>query len=116
MKFIRETEQARDVIGMFMRDQDGGEFFRRLADAGEAFADLQRRKTRIHENAGFVGFQISTITVGTAAENGELNGHTKTLTVQWNAGKYFWRFQTFGRSFLSGKLRFNPIFIFRSLT
>jgi hypothetical protein len=99
---------------MFVRHQDGGEFFRRFADAGEALADLQRRKARIHENAGFIGFQIGAIAVGTTAENGELNGHTRTLATRWNAGKFFWRANR-AATFSTAYKNFNLCFMFRSL-
>ena len=61
---------------MFVRDQDGGEIFRHPADGGEALADLARAEPGVHEDAGFIGFEVGAIAAGTAAENGEFDfGH-----------------------------------------
>ena len=74
---------------MFVGDQDGGEVFRHAAEAGEALANLQRGKPGIHEDAGRRRFQIGTVAAGAAAENGELDGHKRTLAAGNLAGNSF---------------------------
>lgn len=72
VKFVGDTEQTADMVGMFVGDKDGGKIFRGTANGGEALADLARREAGIHENTGAIGFDIGAIAGGTAAENGEL--------------------------------------------
>ena len=74
---------------MFVRDQDGGEIFRHTADGGEPLADLARAEPGVHEDAGFSGFDIGAIATGTAAENGEFDGHAWTLVARKQRGKLF---------------------------
>jgi len=74
---------------MFVRDQDGGEIFRHATDGGEPLADLARAEPGIHEDAGFIGFEVGAIATGTAAENGEFDGHDKTLMTGRGAGQIF---------------------------
>ncbi len=73
IKFIGDAEQAADVVGMFVGDEDGREIFRRAADGREALADLARREAGIHEDTGFGGLDIGAIAGGTAAEHGEFD-------------------------------------------
>ena len=87
VKFIRKTENARDVVGVFVRDEDCGKFFRRLANRGEAFADLQRRKPRVHQDARLAAFDVGAVAGRTAAEDGELNGHEIKLRRKAERGK-----------------------------
>ena len=103
MKFICEAENARDVIGMFVRDENGRKRFRRLADRGEALADLQWREARVHEDAGFAGLHIGTIASGTAAEDGELDGHKRKLKRKRETGKL----KTLGKMFFYGDCQIN---------
>ena len=62
VKFIGDAEQAADVVGMFVGDEDGGEIFGCAADGREALADLARRETGVHKDAGFVGLDVGAIT------------------------------------------------------
>jgi hypothetical protein len=101
VKFIREAEQAGDVIRVFVGDQNGGEIFRRAADSGEALADLQRGKSGVHEDAGFGGLDVGAIAGGAAAEDGEFDGHKKTLPAGKMAGKFFPAVNHFNRAYLT---------------
>ena len=67
------------------------------ADAGEALADLARRKAGVHEDAGFGGFEVGAIAGRTAAENGELDGHGGKLKRKAESGKRKTRGQFFSR-------------------
>jgi hypothetical protein len=89
--FVGEAEQAGDVVGMFVGEQDGGKTLGRAADAFEALADLARGEAGVHEDAGFAGFDVGTIAGRTAAENGEFYGHKKKLVGPGRRGKFFWR-------------------------
>ena len=59
--------------------------------AGKALADLARAEPGVHEDAGFVGFDVGAIAAGTAAEDGEFDGHDKTLMTGREPGKFFRR-------------------------
>ena len=72
-----------------MCDQDGGEIFRHPADGGKALADLARAEPGVHEDTGFIGFDVGAIAAGTAAENGEFDGHAWTLVARKQRGKLF---------------------------
>lgn len=61
VQLLRDSGQAVSVVVVFVRDENGGEIFRRATDSGEALADLTRAKPGVHEHAGFVGFKIGTI-------------------------------------------------------
>jgi hypothetical protein len=65
---------------MFVGDENGGEIFRRLADGGEALADLQRREPGVHEDAGFGGLDVGAVARRAAAEDGKMDGHAPILT------------------------------------
>jgi len=87
VKFVREAEQAADVVAVFVREQNGGEIFRCAADRREPRADLARRKSRVHEDAHLGGFQVGAIAAGTAAEDGEFDGHELKLKRKTPSGK-----------------------------
>ncbi len=70
-----------------MRDKNGGKFFGCLADGGEALADLQRRKSRVHKDARFAGLDVGAVAGRTAAEDGELDGHKQKLKRKAEGGK-----------------------------
>ena len=76
------------MVGVFVSQQDGREIFRRAANAGKALADLARGKPGIHENARFAGFQVGAVAGGTAAKNGESNGHEIKLVAVRRTGKF----------------------------
>ena len=74
-QFPRQREQSANVIGMLVRDENAGKIFRRAANGREALSDLTGAESRVHEDAGFVGFHIGAIAGRTAAKNGEANSH-----------------------------------------
>ena len=77
------------MVGMLMRDENGGKVFRRAANGGKPLADLARRKTGVNQHAGTFGFYVGAITGRTAAENSESNGHKCTLAALNCAGNFF---------------------------
>ena len=58
---LRDSGQAVNVVVVFVRDENGGEIFRRATDSGEALADLTRAEPGVHEHAGFSGFEIGAV-------------------------------------------------------
>ena len=74
-QFFRQREQAANVVAVLVGDEDAGEIFGGASDGGEAVADLTCAESRVHEDAGFVGFDVGAVAGGTAAENGEANSH-----------------------------------------
>ena len=74
-QFPGERQQAGNVVGMLMGNQDAGKIFWGAANGREALADLTRAESRVHEDAGFVGFHVSAIATGSAAKNSEANSH-----------------------------------------
>ena len=89
VQFGGDAGETLNVVAVLMRDQDGREIFRHPADFLEAFADLARAEPGVHEHAGLAGFDVGAIAAGTAAENGEFNGHEWTLTAGRLTGKFF---------------------------
>ena len=87
VKFIGEAKNTGDVVGVFVGDEDGGKIFRRLADGGEAFADLQRGEAGVHEDAGFGGLDVGAVARRAAAENGEGDSHAEKLKRKADGGK-----------------------------
>lgn len=78
-QFISERGQARDVVAVFVRDQDGCEIFRCAPDAGEPLANLAPAKPGIHQHARLVRLDVGAIAGRTAAQNGKVNWHYPTL-------------------------------------
>ena len=74
---------------MLVSDQDACEVFRRPADRGEPFANLSCAESGIDENPGFFGLHIGAIAGGTAAKDGEIDGHNITLGRVAKRGKLF---------------------------
>ena len=77
------------MVAVFVRDQDAGEIFRHATNVLKTLADLARAEPGIHEDAGFIGFDVGAIAAGSAAENGEFDGHAWTLVAWKQRGKLF---------------------------
>ena len=69
VQFCAEAGEALDVVGVFVRDQDAGQTFRRAADGGKPLANLPAAESGIDEDSRLCGFQIGAVTAGTAAED-----------------------------------------------
>src|SRR5258708_24516450 len=89
VQFRCDANEAGDVVAVFMGDQDGGEIFGCAAQGGEALADLARGKPGVHEDAGLGGLKVGAVAAGTAAEDGEIDGHRRTLVARTESGKFF---------------------------
>ena len=87
------------MVGVFVRDQNGGEIFRRATDAGKALAYLAGRKTGVHEDAGFGRLDVGAIAGRAAAEDGEFDGHALDGSVMGANGQFF----------SSGTLKWNAV-------
>ena len=77
VQFRGDAFESADVVAVFVRDEDGGQVFRRAADGGKALTDLTRRKASIHEHAAIFRFHVGTIAGGTAAQNSKFDGHSR---------------------------------------
>lgn len=77
------------MVSVFVREQNGGEIFRRAANTGKAQADLARRKAGVHEDARLGGLDVGAIAGGTAAEDGKFDGHDRKLVLRRRLGKFF---------------------------
>ena len=80
------------MIGMFVREENAAESFGRAANLGEPFPNLAGAETGINQQARVATFEVSTITIRTAAQDRELNCHAiearKSLSApQWFSGK-----------------------------
>jgi hypothetical protein len=72
-----QAEQTLNVIGMFVRDQNARQTFGAASNLQQTLADLAPAQPGINEEAGFGGFEVSTIATGTAAENGQRDRHAQ---------------------------------------
>jgi hypothetical protein len=75
IQFRGETDKPGDVVGMFVRDENAVQTFRRAGNRGESVANLASAEPGVDEQTDFAGFEIGAISVGTTAENRELNRH-----------------------------------------
>ena len=89
LKFVGDAQQPGNVVAVFVRDQNGGEIFRRATDAREALADLARGKSGVHEDARLGGLDIGAIAGRAAGENGEFDRHGWKLMSRRRAGNFF---------------------------
>ena len=67
IQFFCEQRQALDMIGMFVRDKNPGQIFRRAPNGGEAFTNLSSAETSVDQDAALSGFDVSAITRGATA-------------------------------------------------
>ena len=65
--------------------------FRRAADRRQALPDLARSKPGVNQHAGGFGFDVGAIAGRTAAQNGESDGHKRTVTALAKARNSFSR-------------------------
>ena len=63
------------MVAVFVRDENSGEIFRCASDAGEARSDLACGKSCVNQDAAIFSFDVGAITAGTAAKDGEFDGH-----------------------------------------
>ena len=89
VQLLRDAGQAINVVAVLVGDENGGEIFRRAPEAGEALADLARAEPGVHEHASLGSLNVGAIAPGTTAENGEFDGHRRTLIARKFCGKYF---------------------------
>lgn len=77
VQFRAQPGESLDMIAVFMGEQNAVEAFRGTSDGGEALSNLAAAESGVNEEAGVVGFQVGAIPTGTAAEDGELDGHAR---------------------------------------
>jgi hypothetical protein len=79
-QFCAQGGQALDMVRVFVRDEDAGQVFWRPADRRQTLPNLAQAEPGIDQDAGFVGFHISAIPVGTAAKNCQANRHSRNAS------------------------------------
>ena len=72
-QFVAERAETVGVIGMFVREQNTAETFRRATNLREPFADLFGTESGIDQETGVAGLEVGAIAVGTTAKDRELN-------------------------------------------
>jgi hypothetical protein len=89
LKFVGDAEQSGDVVSVFVTDENRAQIFRCAVDAGKALADLARAEPGAHKYPGISSFEIGAIAGRTASENGEADGHKRTLVWADNRANFF---------------------------
>jgi len=64
-----QTHQALNVIGVLVREQNPVQSFRRPANERQSLSNLAATQTGIDEQPGLIGFEIGTVSAGTAPQN-----------------------------------------------
>jgi hypothetical protein len=77
------------VVAVFVGDENGRQVFQYASNAGEAQANLARTEPGIHQHARLAGFQVGAIAGGTAAENGQVYSHSRTVEMELKCGNHF---------------------------
>lgn len=80
LQFPGQSEEAGDMVAVFVGDKNGRKIFGRPTNRGQPLADLARGKARVNQDAGVIGLKVGAIACGTAAQNGEFDGHERILT------------------------------------
>lgn len=75
LHFGGKPDQPLDMIRVLMSDENSLQAFGRPSDAGQALANLASAEAGVDEQPCLAGLEIGAISAGTAAKNGELNGH-----------------------------------------
>ena len=80
VQLFRNPNQPGDMIAVLVGDENGRQVFRCASDACEAKSNLAWTEPGIHQDARLVGFDVRSVTGGTATENREFDSHAETLT------------------------------------
>jgi hypothetical protein len=89
MQIGGQGAKGRDVVGMFVSDEDAVDVFRDAGNGGETLADLASAKAGVNQKACFRRFQIRAVASRTAAQNRQLHRHALTLEGLAMAGNPF---------------------------
>jgi len=71
----RQAADPGGVVAVFVREKNGVDAVKRLADPGQQLPEAAGRKTGIDEDAGLGRLQQGTIAVAAAAEDAEPHAH-----------------------------------------
>ena len=108
LQFPGQPEEAGDMVAVFVRDKNGRKIFRRPPNGREPLADLAGGKSRVNQDAGVFGFKVGAIAGGTAAQNGEFDGHERILTDRVATTIFFTRIDRF-KLHSSFQLDYHPL-------
>lgn len=84
-----QADQPLCVVLVLVRDDNGIEAFRGPPDARQALADLTATETGVNEHARARDLEIRAIAARTAAKNGQLHRHPRTVRSRGVAGNQF---------------------------
>ena len=72
---VAQGTEAVGMVGMLVGEENSGEAFRRPANLREPLANLLGAEPGVDQEPRIAGFEIRAITIRTAAQDRELNGH-----------------------------------------
>src|SRR5439155_18229459 len=95
-QFPCQSGESRDVIGVFVRDQDCGNVARIAAYRFQSLESLAARDTRIHQNARAGAFDKSSVSPAAARQHRNRNSHVRSIHLMAvNLGVTLWLSETF---------------------
>ena len=89
-----EHAESLNVIGMFVRDENSAQVFRRSSDPQQSLTDLARAQAGVDEQTNAVALEMGAVAAGTAGENGKPGRHAGTLETSRVLGKWNVRSKT----------------------
>jgi hypothetical protein len=75
------------MISVFVSDENRAQILRSAADAGKVLADLARAESGVCKYPAIRSFETGAIAGRTASENGEADGHKRSLVSGRQSGK-----------------------------
>jgi len=83
----REHAETLGVVGVFVRDENSIQVFRRTSDDEKSLANLTRAQAGIDEQARIIRLEIGGVSAGTAGEDGEARWHGMDVRKQAKFGQ-----------------------------
>ena len=74
-EFAGDSDEALDMVAMFVGDEDGVEIFGCSPDTGKSLTDLPGTEAGVDQDSGFRRLEIGAIAGGSASQDRELNSH-----------------------------------------
>ncbi len=72
------------MVGVFVRDEDGGQFRRGVTDGFEAFADVKIGDSGVHEDRGPAGGKEKAVAAAAAVEDANLHSLSTMIIALWH--------------------------------
>jgi len=87
--FARKGRKALSVIRMLVRDKNSGQILDGSADRKESSADLASTEAGVDQQTGLIGFNISAVATGTAAQDRDVHSHDSQPRERLPSGQSF---------------------------